>query len=74
MWLDSAYTVSPRVAKDPMLASTFLNTAHAVNGVDLNTAKTIADIQQKGGKKYNKSYDAIIGSSSSLPSTIMIGD
>jgi hypothetical protein len=70
-WLNSAYTVSPRVAKDPMLATSFLSTAHAVNGVDLNTAKTIADVQRKGGKDYSKSYDAIRGSSSGLGNAIM---
>jgi hypothetical protein len=74
MWLDSAYAVTPRVAKDPMLASTFLNAAHAVGGVDFNTAKTVAEIQQRGGKSYDKSYDAIRGSSSGLPSSLMIGD
>ena len=63
MWLNSAYAVSPRVAKDPMLASSYLNTAHAVGGVDLNTAKTVAEIQQRGGGNYNKLYDAISGQS-----------
>lgn len=58
-WLDSAYVVSPNVAKDPMLATTYLNTAHAVGGADLNTAKTIAEIQQRGGKSYDKNLDAI---------------
>ena len=63
MWLNSAYTVSPKVAKDPMLASSYLNTVHAVGGVDLNTAKTVAEIQQRGGGNYNKLYDAISGQS-----------
>lgn len=70
MWLDSAYAVSPRVAKDPMLASSFLNTAHAVGGVDLNTAKTVSDIQQKGGGNYNSMYDAVSGQSSIVRSAI----
>jgi len=71
MWLRSAYSVSPKVANDPMLASTFLNTAHAVGGVDLNTAKTVSDINAKGGGDYSKVYDAIRGSSSNLPSYAM---
>jgi hypothetical protein len=49
-----------------MLASTFLNTAHAVGGVDLNTAKTVSDINHKGGANYGRLYDAISGSSSSV--------
>jgi len=65
-WLDSAYVVSPRVAKDPVLASTYLNTLHAVGGADLNTVKTLADIQQKGGKSYDKSYDALRGTSNTM--------
>jgi len=70
-WLNSAYTVAPRIAKDPMLASSFLSTAHAVGGVDLNTAKTIAEVQQRGGKDYNKSYDAIRSSSGGLSGAVM---
>ncbi len=72
MWLSSAYSVSPRVAKDPMLASTFLNTAHAVGGVDLNTAKTVSDIQHKGGGSYNTLYDAVTGQSSGLAGNISV--
>lgn len=71
MWLRSAYSVSPNVAKDPMLASTFINTAHAVGGVDLNTAKTVADINSRGGKDYSKIYDAVRGSSSGLPTEVV---
>jgi hypothetical protein len=63
-WLNSAYAVAPTIAKDPVLASTFLSTAHAVGSVDLNTAKTIADIQRNGGKDYSKNYDALSGASS----------
>jgi len=72
MWLNSAYAVSPRVAKDPMLASTFLNTAHAVGGVDLNTAKTVGDIQHRGGGNYNTLYDAISGQSSGLAGGVSV--
>ena len=72
MWLDSAYSVSPKIAKDPMLAATFLNTAHAVGGVDLNTAKTISDINAKGGSEYNTLYDAVRGSSSQLANQLVL--
>ena len=68
MWLNSAYAISPNVAKDPMLASQFLSTAHAVGGVDLNTAKTVAEIQQRGGKSYNNMYDAVRGASGNISS------
>ena len=72
MWLDSAYSVSPKVAKDPMLAATFLNTAHAVGGVDLNTAKTVSDINAKGGADYGTLYDAVKGSSSHLANQVVL--
>ncbi len=66
MWLRSAYSISPKVARDPMLASTFFNTAHAVGGVDLNTAKTVSDINARGGSDHSKIHDAIRGSSTGL--------
>ncbi len=58
-FLDSAYSVSPRIAKDPLSASAYINTAHAVGGVDLGTMKTLSDIQSKGGQGYTGNYEAI---------------
>ena len=66
MWLNSAYAISPRIAKDPMLASSYLNTVSAVGSVDLNTTKTLADINARAGGDFSKTYDAIQGASSSL--------
>jgi len=44
-WLDSARAMAPRVAKDKMLASTYLNNVHALGGqADLHTASTLAQI------------------------------
>ena len=65
-YLDSAYSVSPRVAKDPLSASAYINTAHAVGGVDLGTMKTLADIQSRGGQSYTGTYDAANSVSSSI--------
>ena len=58
-YLDSAYAVSPTVAKDPLTATAYINTAHAVGGADLGTMKTLSDIQAKGGQSYTGNYDAM---------------
>ena len=58
-YLDSAYAVSPTVAKDPLTATAYINTAHAVGGADLGTMKTLADIQSNGGQRYTSNYDAM---------------
>jgi len=70
-WLESAYAVAPTVAKDPMLATTYLSTVHAVGGVDLNTAKTLAEIQSKGGQGYSKTYDAVTGATGLLQKNLV---
>jgi len=72
-WLDSAYAISPAVAKDKTLATSFLTNAATIQTVDLGTAKTLADINAKAGKNYSSAYDAIRGSSSMLPSQMMEG-
>ena len=69
-FLDSAYSISPRVAKDPLSASAYINTAHAVGGVDLGTMKTLSDIQSKGGQGYTGNYDAISSVSSDIKSQL----
>ena len=58
-YLDSAYVVSPKIAKDPLIATAYINTAHAVGGADLGTMKTLSDIQSHGGQSYTSNYDAM---------------
>ncbi len=69
-YLDSAYSASPRTANDPLSASAYINTAHAVGGVDLGTMKTLSEIQSKGGKSYTGNYDAVNSVSTSILSTV----
>ena len=57
-YLDTAYAISPIIAKDPLTATAYINTAHAVGGADLGTMKTLSDIQAKGGQSYTANYDA----------------
>ncbi len=68
-WLDSARAMAPKVAKDKMLASTYLSNVHSMGGqVDISTASTLSQIgkntSSSGGLA--ESISGNIGGSSGL--------
>ena len=72
-WLDSARAMAPKVAKDKMLASTYLNNVHALGGqVDLHTASTLSEIG-RNTSSHGGMADAIGGNMSSSSSLITGG-
>jgi hypothetical protein len=71
-WLDSAKALAPEVAKDKMLASTYLNNVHALGGqVDLHTASTLSTIG-KNTSSHGSMADMIGGNMSSA-SNLLVG-
>lgn len=59
-WMHAFYTLSPKMAKNKVLASTMLTTTHNYGGnIDLATAKTIAETGHRAEHKKSKLSEGI---------------